>query len=340
MTFFLLFKIPLLTTYCYCFIGSVPNCNFFHREWNESLLSDVLSCLEKDLPLPHGVPGGSESYRLSLALSFFFRFFVDVNHKLSEVVSVLPFALLIKKSLNTSSSSTGYTADCCWSPRGLALDFPGSISGPFPVISGCAACCCCCCCFKLLYFTKVQTFQVPHFEAFKDDGSAVGLIQGGFSEAGQLFETVPEDQSKHDPIGRPLPHTSAFKQASGEAAYLDDMPRFESELYMGLVFSQRAHAKLTAVDPSLALAMHGVEAYIDHRDAVGSKDYQLSASRECVFPEEKVGRNFLKTFQKAFEFFYSILTQMCLINNIHTCRCHCKEYTHMYRRKFSSHGNT
>ena len=32
-------------------------------------------------------------------------------------------------------------------------------------------------------------------------------------------------------MGRPQPHTSGIKQATGEAVYLDDMPQFTSKLY-------------------------------------------------------------------------------------------------------------
>ena len=39
----------------------------------------------------------------------------------------------------------------------------------------------------------------------------------------QLFEEVAEGQMKVDAVGRPLPHLSAAKQATGEAVYIDDM---------------------------------------------------------------------------------------------------------------------
>ena len=40
----------------------------------------------------------------------------------------------------------------------------------------------------------------------------------------QLFEIVPKDQSKNDPLRRPIKHRSADKQATGEAVYIDDIP--------------------------------------------------------------------------------------------------------------------
>ena len=61
----------------------------------------------------------------------------------------------------------------------------------------------------------------------------------------QGFQRVPKDQSQTDKIGRPMMHLSAIQQATGEAAYIDDLPALEGELYAGLVISERAHATFT-----------------------------------------------------------------------------------------------
>jgi len=42
----------------------------------------------------------------------------------------------------------------------------------------------------------------------------------------RLFQEVPEDQPSEDVVGRPLPHLSAAKHATGEAVYCDDIPRY------------------------------------------------------------------------------------------------------------------
>ena len=54
-------------------------------------------------------------------------------------------------------------------------------------------------------------------------------------------------------------------QASGEAIYLDDIPYTEGELYAGLVFSEKAHAKLLDIDASQALKMEGVVEFVCHK---------------------------------------------------------------------------
>lgn len=56
---------------------------------------------------------------------------------------------------------------------------------------------------------------------------------------------MSEDQNLQDPVGRPLMHRSAISQATGEAVYCDDLPMTDGELFMVLVTSSRAHAKIT-----------------------------------------------------------------------------------------------
>ena len=36
------------------------------------------------------------------------------------------------------------------------------------------------------------------------------------------------DQDMNDPIGRPVEHLSAFKNATGEARFVDDTPVYQS----------------------------------------------------------------------------------------------------------------
>lgn len=58
-------------------------------------------------------------------------------------------------------------------------------------------------------------------------------------------QPVSVDQDEQDPVGRPLMHRSALSQATGEAVYCDDLPMTDGELFMVLVTSSRAHAKIT-----------------------------------------------------------------------------------------------
>ncbi|CAL2039109.1 unnamed protein product [Caenorhabditis brenneri] len=53
------------------------------EKWSQEFLDKTLGLLSEELKLPAGVPGGMSQYRLSLALSFFFKFFLEVSKKLN-----------------------------------------------------------------------------------------------------------------------------------------------------------------------------------------------------------------------------------------------------------------
>uniref|UniRef100_A0A4W6EU63 Aldehyde oxidase 1 n=1 Tax=Lates calcarifer TaxID=8187 RepID=A0A4W6EU63_LATCA len=86
-----------------------------------------------------------------------------------------------------------------------------------------------------------------------------------------LIQHVSKGQSNQDPVGRPIMHRSAISQATGEAVYCDDIPKTDGELFLALVTSSRAHAKITGLDVSEALQLPGVVDVITSKDIPGKK---------------------------------------------------------------------
>nr|XP_030713872.1 xanthine dehydrogenase/oxidase isoform X1 [Globicephala melas] len=103
----------------------------------------------------------------------------------------------------------------------------------------------------------------------------------------QLFQEVPKGQSEEDMVGRPLPHLAAALQASGEAVYCDDIPRYENELFLRLVVSTRAHAKIKSIDISEARKVPGFVCFLSADDIPGSNETGLF-NDETVFAKDKV----------------------------------------------------
>ncbi|KAF5004587.1 hypothetical protein FDECE_8917 [Fusarium decemcellulare] len=95
--------------------------------------------------------------------------------------------------------------------------------------------------------------------------------------------------SRHGPVGRPLPHLSAVKHTTGQAEYVDDMPRQYNELFGVLVLSKAAHAEIVSVDWTQALDMPGVAGYLD-KDSLpaGVKKWGPVVVDEPFFAEDKV----------------------------------------------------
>lgn len=84
-------------------------------------------------------------------------------------------------------------------------------------------------------------------------------------KSSQYF-AIKQNESDNDKIGHPVPMLSAYKQAAGEAFYVDDMPFREGELYLSLVLSSRAYADIVSIDASAAVKMPGVHAFFSAKD--------------------------------------------------------------------------
>lgn len=85
-------------------------------------------------------------------------------------------------------------------------------------------------------------------------------------QSSQYFEIIDNNRKVSDAVGKPIPHMSANKQACGEALYCDDVPHFENELYLTLVFSTEPHAEIISIDATKALSVPGVVAFFSASD--------------------------------------------------------------------------
>ncbi|KAK6190506.1 hypothetical protein SNE40_002363 [Patella caerulea] len=99
--------------------------------------------------------------------------------------------------------------------------------------------------------------------------SAIETPELGPSTGSQVYELVSAAQKDDNPIGRPIVHTSAYQQTTGEAVYIDDMLPLKGELFIAPVYSSKARATLLNIDTSASLEIQGVIGYIDHSDIKG-----------------------------------------------------------------------
>ncbi|KAF2187174.1 hypothetical protein K469DRAFT_705737 [Zopfia rhizophila CBS 207.26] len=117
------------------------------------------------------------------------------------------------------------------------------------------------------------------------DGQVIDEIHRDIS-TGTRDDYNPTEQRV---VGKQVPHLSALKQCTGEAEYIDDMPRQDRELFGGLVLSSKAHARLVSVDWSPALEMPAVVGYIDKNSIPKSANIWGSILKdEPFFADEKV----------------------------------------------------
>ncbi|KAJ1991067.1 hypothetical protein GGI25_003886 [Coemansia spiralis] len=88
-------------------------------------------------------------------------------------------------------------------------------------------------------------------------------------------------------VGKGVTHRSALQQATGEARYVNDTPLIQGELFIGLVMSQRAHARIISIDSIEALRFPGVHRVLTACDVPGSNTWTFSCDEE-VLPTEEV----------------------------------------------------
>ncbi|KAH8586412.1 xanthine dehydrogenase [Bisporella sp. PMI_857] len=168
-------------------------------KWHDPrTLQEGLESLSQDFDFNFGVPGGMATYRRTLALSFFFRFWHEV---------VLELGL-------------------------------GDV-----------------------------------------DKDLVSEIQRGIS-FGTRDNHNPHEQRV---VGKQVPHLSALKQNTGQAEYLDDMPKQHRELFGALVLSTKAHARLLEVDWKPAIGPGLAVGYIDKNDLTIDQNMWGSVRKDELF---------------------------------------------------------
>ncbi|XP_018522645.1 xanthine dehydrogenase/oxidase [Lates calcarifer] len=167
------------------------------RCWGEELLQEACSTLAEEMTLDPSVPGGMVTYRRTLTLSLFYKFYLTVLQKLRQ--------------------------------QGVNVE-----------------------------------------EVKSDCVSATELYHPQTPSSVQIYQAVPKGRSQDDVLGRPMMHLSAMKQATGEAVYCDDVPLYENELYLSLITSSKAHARIISVDTSAAERLPGVVCFVFADDILGS----------------------------------------------------------------------
>ncbi len=94
------------------------------------------------------------------------------------------------------------------------------------------------------------------------------------------------DRPSNSAVGASIPHESAALHVTGEALYTDDLVgRTTGVLHTHPVGSPHAHARVTRLDPSPALAVPGVVRVLTAGDVPGTNDAGVKHD-EPLFPDE------------------------------------------------------
>ncbi|XP_069471537.1 aldehyde oxidase 1-like [Ambystoma mexicanum] len=141
--------------------------------------------------------------------------------------------------------------------------------------------------FYMEVLLKLKHMNVPSSQEVPENYmSALEPLRNSMPKSAEVYQEVPPSQPVQDPVGRPIPHLSAIKQATGEAMYVDDIPRMDRELFLVFVTSTRAHAKILKIDDTEARKVPGVVDVITAKDVPGSN--QLAVGDELFASDEVI----------------------------------------------------
>ncbi|KAI9354597.1 molybdopterin binding aldehyde oxidase/xanthine dehydrogenase [Zopfochytrium polystomum] len=134
---------------------------------------------------------------------------------------------------------------------------------------------------KALALSFFQKFQLHVSSKLSQSDSALSIssrdvsslldIERGVTSGSQEFVEAPESEI----VGRSMLHASAYKQVTGTAIYIDDIPKLAGELAIALVGSTVAHGRILSVDTSKALEVPGVVGYVCAKDVPGDRHNNL-----------------------------------------------------------------
>ena len=92
------------------------------------------------------------------------------------------------------------------------------------------------------------------------------------NDAGKSNALADAGTAQWNEVGRARPHESAVLHVLGQATYTDDIPEIAGTLHAALGLSNRAHARITAIDVAPVRASRGVVAVLLAQDIPGLND--------------------------------------------------------------------
>ncbi|XP_069694441.1 xanthine dehydrogenase-like isoform X2 [Periplaneta americana] len=120
---------------------------------------------------------------------------------------------------------------------------------------------------EALFYKFVLGLSPPNLpETFTSGGKD---LQRPLSSGKQDFDT---DKSVW-PLNKPIPKLEAMTQCSGEAQYVNDIPTMPGELYAAFTLTTVGQGYISKTDPSDALAMPGVVAFLSAKDIPGKNNF-------------------------------------------------------------------
>ncbi|CAI5525077.1 unnamed protein product [Closterium sp. Naga37s-1] len=253
------------------------------RPWTQETLQVALQVLQEEISIPENAPGGMPEFRGSLVLSFFFKFFLLVAHRVHGHT---------QQQLLRGKMGTGAEGEA--GAEGGAGAGPGIGDGETSIITTTTA--------TTTSNSSSSNNGVGHSNASSvwpppSYLSALDSLPRPYPRGMQAWEARPlaegaaTEGGREDGgevVGVPAVHLSADLQVTGEAEYADDTPLPPSALHGALVLSTRPHARILSIDQSEAATCPGFVGMFGAKDVPGSNRFGAVEHDEEVFASEIV----------------------------------------------------
>lgn len=119
------------------------------------------------------------------------------------------------------------------------------------------------------YFYRFVLSICPLEQLSKCNISGATTIRRELSSGIQNFTTI----EKNWPLTKPVVKYEGLQQASGEAKFINDMPRFHDELWAAFAVATKVHETVAAINPAEALASPGARFFFEAKHIPGRNNF-------------------------------------------------------------------
>jgi len=190
-------------------------------EFNHNTFAKASDCLLKEMKLPENVPGGQAAFRMTLATSFLYKFYLSVVEELKEDVETI---------VGNHSSFPHISLPLPTVPMVDETERSGVqnfVSAQKPSCSG------------------VQTYPAPK-------------VASGIEDKLLPNTDAAKKQGAVDSVGKAFTHQSGPLHCTGEATYCDDIKKPEGTLCGSLILARECGVTFEGFDAEHALKTIGV----------------------------------------------------------------------------------
>lgn len=133
-------------------------------------------------------------------------------------------------------------------------------------------------------FYKFVLNTAPSDKIKSDFKSGAEILKRELSSGRQQID-VNEGKSK---LYKRIPKVEGEVQCTGEAQYVNDIPKFQNELHAAFVLGDKVNGRVVNIDASEALKIAGVEAFYGAKDIPGFNNFMPLSFKEFHLVAEQV----------------------------------------------------